>query len=485
MRLSWDRPIELSSVQIAGPSTRTVDPRRTAAADLHGTLRFSDGGSVTVPAIEGGDGAPTTLAFAPRVVSSVTLRLGRTVGDAELALREFRAYAAGTTPPRWPQAGGHRVSATKTDASCPTSDGGSDARLTLVCPLTGAVVGDSVDLTIRATRGDSLTVSGRPSSGGRVSGPVQDVARGTADDSGVAKLTVPLADFPRGPLTLEVGVDGGSAEDTLPVQLFHAEGDRLVSRGFAPDGMTLAWDEEFDRPLSASATGRGATYAAAKPEPYGSSGFGDAVFADPSDGLDNLVTIGGDLRVRIAPLSGDSDVRADHGQTSTGGLLSSARVGGGGFGAQYGYFEARMIGAPGRGSWPAFWMLDMPSAAATTRYGTEVDAVELYGHDTAQTCHSVHLYDGGEPDGGSTSCVSGDDVSDWSSTWHTYGVRVMPGSATFYVDGQEVAHKDDLTTDDRPMYFLIDLALGGGWPVDLDATRGRTDLYVDWVRAYT
>ena len=34
------------------------------------------------------------------------------------------------------------------------------------------------------------------------------------------------------------------------------------------------------------------------------------------------------------------------------------------------------------------------------------------------------------------------------------------------------------------MFFLLDMALGGGWPVDLKALQDRTVLYVDYVRVY-
>ena len=34
------------------------------------------------------------------------------------------------------------------------------------------------------------------------------------------------------------------------------------------------------------------------------------------------------------------------------------------------------------------------------------------------------------------------------------------------------------------MFFLVNLALGGGWPVDLRAVQERAVLYVDYVRIY-
>ena len=33
-------------------------------------------------------------------------------------------------------------------------------------------------------------------------------------------------------------------------------------------------------------------------------------------------------------------------------------------------------------------------------------------------------------------------------------------------------------------FFMIDLATGGGWPVDLSRYNGVADMYVDYVRVY-
>jgi hypothetical protein len=36
-----------------------------------------------------------------------------------------------------------------------------------------------------------------------------------------------------------------------------------------------------------------------------------------------------------------------------------------------------------------------------------------------------------------------------------------------------------------PFFFLINLATGGGWPVDLSRYGGIADMYVDYVRVYS
>jgi hypothetical protein len=34
------------------------------------------------------------------------------------------------------------------------------------------------------------------------------------------------------------------------------------------------------------------------------------------------------------------------------------------------------------------------------------------------------------------------------------------------------------------MFFMVNLALGGGWPIDLAAVQDRATAYVDYVRVY-
>lgn len=474
----WGSSRLVSAVQILGPSSggSEVDPTRDR---LSGELRFSDGSTVAVPSIEVGATVPTTIAFAARAVDAVTLSLARASDSrAPFALREFRVYPSDVTPPRWPTLARHVVDAAPDDASCsavPPSAIPTESRL--LCPTVGATVGSRVTVAIAARPGTVFDIEGSSSLGGRVSGPSGVLATLRADDEGLARGDVTTSGLGEGPVVLNaVPRDGGT---DVPVQFFHDAGTRVTSPGFAPDGMTLEWDERFQSGVSVTKNGQGADYAAQKPEWWGGTQFGDADFADPSS-AGNLQSVDDYLRMRIAPQDAGPGRQAH-----TGALLSSARIGGGGFGAQYGYFEARMKGGPGIGTWPAFWLLDMQSAVTEPGSSTEVDAVELYGHDVSGSCHSTHHYTGRTQDSGTVRCTDPDDDQDWTSQWHTYGVRVLPGTAVFTIDGRQVVKLDDLQDDDRPFFFLLDLALGGGWPTDLSPAGGRSDLYVDWVHVYT
>jgi beta-glucanase (GH16 family) len=69
--------------------------------------------------------------------------------------------------------------------------------------------------------------------------------------------------------------------------------------------------------------------------------------------------------------------------------------------------------------------------------------------------------------------------------WHVYAVDVKPSGITYYIDGKMVAVAPSVPGDDDPLFFLVNLAMGGGWPIDLSPVGGSAAVYVDWVRVYT
>jgi hypothetical protein len=270
----------------------------------------------------------------------------------------------------------------------------------------------------------------------------------------------------------------------LYVQLFNSAGTVDKAPSIAQSkGMTLAWGDEFTSPLSISRTGVGTVYTATKPSYWGPSEFGDAVFADPAWGTGNLGAVGRDfLRIRASGRPSSIPDPLGYNRSYLGGMVSSAALGGSGFSAQYGYFEARILGAPGAGTWPAFWTLSTGSIVTAGASTGEVDAIELYGHDTGGSCRGIHNWIDGRDDQ-QVDCRDG--ITDWALNWHTYGAKVTPDGTTFYIDGQQVKTMTGLINADQPHYFLINLAMGAGWPTDLTPTKDVADLYVDYIRVYS
>ncbi len=140
------------------------------------------------------------------------------------------------------------------------------------------------------------------------------------------------------------------------------------------------------------------------------------------------------------------------------------------FAQQYGYFEARVKLPAGKGLWPAVWLLP-----ASGGWPPEIDVMESIGDPTKafQTIHSnyvptkkteVHPADGG---------------------FHTYGVAWDAREVVFYLDGVETLRTATPADMRTPMYILANLAVGGVWAGEPDATtRWPAAFSLDYIRMY-
>ena len=477
-------PQSVASVQVFGPTANWVDPKAPGTAPMYGKLTFSDGSSVVVSGIAGGGGNATTVAFAPRTVSWVRVTLFKSDPQVVFGLREFDVYDVGVTPPRWPSNAvkGYKVPPIPADTcsinSAPvgTTTDGSPA---LVCPRPGTTVQGMTTVVVSARPGAVLTASAWLSARGAVVAPMGSVV---ADASGRALFQIDATRLTNGPTAVRFTTDSAS-DRPLYVQLNNLGGHARLNGDTAPAGMTLQWNDDFRHSISVSRSGAGADYAATKPSYTGGGDFGDAIFADPAWGLNTIATQSWDsLRIRLQPAGTMQDPNG-WGRTHVSGIISSEKVGGSGFSAQYGYFEARMLAPAGYGSWPAFWLLNSENATSRVTAAAEVDTVELYGQFPLGSCHTLHAWNG--PGVSSGTCPNPNGLSDWALSWHTYAAWVKPDSVAYYIDNKLVATLAGPTLTDEPFFFMIDESLGGGWPENLSATGDTADLYVDWVRVYT
>jgi len=154
----------------------------------------------------------------------------------------------------------------------------------------------------------------------------------------------------------------------------------------------------------------------------------------------------------------------------TSGLLTTERS----FAQLYGYFEVRAQLPQGKGLWPAFWLLP---AGAT--WPPEIDVFEQTGGE--RILQTVHMLRGSAPaETGFSTQVAGA-----TREFHTYGVLWTPSRISWFVDGRETATTPTPAGVNKPMYLLLNLAVGGALPGDPDATTTwPARLQVDHVRAY-
>ncbi len=161
----------------------------------------------------------------------------------------------------------------------------------------------------------------------------------------------------------------------------------------------------------------------------------------------------------------------------------------GNFSRAYGRFEARIKIPYGQGIWPAFWMLG-DNAAKWPACG-EIDIMENIGREPDTVHGTIHGpgYSGSKAIGTPYKLPGG---ALFRADFHIYAVEWTPESIRWYVDDAlyETVTPADLPAGtkwvyDHPFYLLLNLAVGGRWPGNPDATTSFPQkMYVDFVRVY-
>lgn len=144
------------------------------------------------------------------------------------------------------------------------------------------------------------------------------------------------------------------------------------------------------------------------------------------------------------------------------------------FSFQYGYMEVRAKIPSGQGLWPAIWM--MP--ASYQDGDGEIDVMENLGQDPTTIYGTVHVQAQSEQ-----YSFHGIDLS---QGYHTYGLDWEPDHISWYIDGQLYGTTTNTSLiPAEPMYPIINLAVGGAWGGDPDATTPfPATMDIDYVRVW-
>jgi hypothetical protein len=239
-------------------------------------------------------------------------------------------------------------------------------------------------------------------------------------------------------------------------------------------GYRVTFNEEFDD-LSVSAwgpAGPGRTRWIAHTPWRGD--FGDARFTDPRPGFPFTIE-DGVLRI---------EARQENGRWRSG-LLSAVDPNGNGFKQQYGYFECRARFPKGPGTWPAFWLMGLKNLKGLPgntgpRVNPEIDVVEHYGHWPWRYHYVLHQWgrDGAESKHEGKRFV----VFGMEEDFHSYGVLIDAEWIILYFDGVELHREKTPDSVKTPLFPLVNLALGPGWPTD--KTPNPSYMYVDYVKVW-
>ena len=234
------------------------------------------------------------------------------------------------------------------------------------------------------------------------------------------------------------------------------------------DGYVVTFEDQF-KDMSISEAGPGTRWFTATKE-----NFGDARFMPQKDGFPFSIVNGilpnkPVLRIEAAKKDG----------VWCGGIIASANPKGNGFSQKLGYFEMRAKFPKSQGMWPAFWLLGQPSLTDKTKPNPELDVVEFYGILPNLVISTSHVW---FPDGRHPAKQEHMVAPGMTDDFHRYGVMVEDDFITYYFDG--IAYSKNKTAEEAkvPLYMLVNLAMGGGWPIDKAVSPSY--MYVDYVKVY-
>ncbi len=317
----------------------------------------------------------------------------------------------------------------------------------------------------------------------------------TLDAEGKGSFIFPAEQFPNGPVSVRILAHNGTGQrDARELQLYN-QGGVVWNQGIpkedppAARGMKLVFADDFDKALSISKDGKNARYCSHKPGGGDFSGWPFSDFEGPDNPFSQVGTF---LRIRASKTAG--------GRGSTG-LLSSLAMDSTGFHVSAPcYLECRFTAQSAPGTWPAFWTLTQKGVTDKDAPCDELDIVEAYGgvgkgHPN-HPGYSItsHFWKQSGPDGEKVKNINRrvdimeiGSKSYWSTTFHTYAVKITKEDTCYYFDDIEVLrHPTGPTSKSEPHFFMINYAIGGisGWKIDLEREGNATDMYVDYVRVY-
>jgi beta-glucanase (GH16 family) len=290
---------------------------------------------------------------------------------------------------------------------------------------------------------------------------------------------------------IEIRLPGGqqlwilkAAREDLPAEVFQLELDRTgLVQTFADEFDTFSWDSEGAKTAPEQQGTWRTNFGFGPPTALDSRTlvsnkelevYADSAFRGTSDaplGANPFRVVDGVLEITATPAP---DGMHSHiwNRRYISGLITTRHS----FSQQYGVFEMRARVPKGRGLWPAFWLL-LPNGA----WPPEIDILEILGDRTTTLNTSWHSLETGTQ----TTETIETNVPDLSEGFHTFALEWDKNEIKWFFDGVAVARKSTPADMHQPMYLLANLAVGGGWPGDPDAsTRFPAVFAIDWIRVY-
>lgn len=234
-------------------------------------------------------------------------------------------------------------------------------------------------------------------------------------------------------------------------------------------GMTLAWSDEFTANSISSANWSYDT---------GGSGWGNNELEYYTNSNKNAYTTGGYLVIEAR-----KETIGTNNYTSARMISKDKKT------FTYGRVDFRAKLPKGQGVWPALWMLGNNIGTTPWPACGEIDIMELLGHEPQKTYGTVHW---GAAGGASTHIGGNYSLASltFNDKFHLFSLKWDADKLSFLIDDVVffTANKSQVNGNypfDKPFFFIMNVAVGGNWPGNPDATTVFPQrMIVDYVRVF-
>ena len=228
---------------------------------------------------------------------------------------------------------------------------------------------------------------------------------------------------------------------------------------------TLFWSEEFDNPGAPNPAKWGYDIGT------GSNGWGNAELQYYTSRSQNVYVSDGTLKIKA--------IKEDYNGS---GYTSTRMVSKGKFEFKYGKIEVRAKVPPEIGTWPAVWMLGADFPGVVWPNCGEIDIMEHRGSEPNRIVGALH-YPGRFGGNANTNSIV---INNAIAEFNVYRVDWSASSIKFFVNDtlyHSVANSSSIPYN-KDFFFLINLAMGGGFGGTVDPQFTNAVFEVDYIRVY-
>ena len=234
-------------------------------------------------------------------------------------------------------------------------------------------------------------------------------------------------------------------------------------------GMNLVWSDEFNGKSINSSNWSYDT---------GGNGWGNNELENYTNSSKNAYVTGGYLVIEAR-----KETKENNNYTSARMISKDKKT------FTYGRIDFRAKLPKGQGIWPALWMLGNNITTTPWPACGEIDIMELLGHEPNKAYSTIHW---GAAGGASTHIGGNYSLTSqaFSDNFHLFSLKWEVNKLSFLIDDILffTADKSQVNGDypfDKPFFFIMNVAVGGNWPGNPDATTAFPQrMIVDYVRVY-